>query len=98
MKTYMSVCFILLCFSIQAQVVTITPGKIAPAIKLKNVDDKMVSFDDLPSAKGFIVVFTCNTCPYSKRYEQRVIDLNNKYAKLGFPVIAINPKDPAGSH
>jgi len=77
-----------------AQVTTITPGKPAPFIKLKNIDDKMVSFDDYPSANGFIIVFICNTCPYSKAYEQRIIDLDKKYSPLHFPVIAINPNDP----
>jgi peroxiredoxin len=39
-------------------------------------------------------VFTCNTCPVAKAYEQRVIELNSKYAASGYPVIAINPNDP----
>src|SRR5258706_13459566 len=97
MKKYTAICFTLFCFSLHAQVTTIIPGKPAPVIKLKNVDNKFVSFDDYQSAKGFIVVFTCNTCPYSRRYEQRIIDLNNKYAPLGFPVIAVNPNDPVSS-
>jgi peroxiredoxin len=97
MKKYLVIGLSFVCLSLQAQVTTITPGKTAPAIKLKNVDDKTVSFADYPSAKGFIVVFTCNTCPYSKRYEQRIIELNNKYAPLGYPVIAVNPNDPVSS-
>ncbi|MEP7320236.1 MAG: thioredoxin family protein [Panacibacter sp.] len=97
MKKYIAVCCSLFCVALHAQVTTITPGKFAPGINLKNVDDKVVSFDGYPSAKGFIVIFTCNTCPYSKRYEQRIINLNNKYAPLGFPVIAVNPNDPVSS-
>ncbi|MEP6949817.1 MAG: thioredoxin family protein [Ginsengibacter sp.] len=97
MKKYITICFTFFCFFTKAQVITIAPGKIAPDIKLLNIDDKLVSFNDYPSAKGFIVVFTCNTCPYSKAYEQRIIELNNKYAALGFPVIAINPNDPEAS-
>lgn len=77
-----------------AQVNTITPGQNAPAFKLKNVDGKEISFGSFTGAKGYIVVFTCNTCPYAKRYEQRIIELNDKYAPLGYPVIAINPNDP----
>ena len=46
------------------------------------------------SAKGFIVIFTCNTCPYSVAYEDRIIALNNKYEPKGYPVIAINPNNP----
>ena len=97
MKKYFTICFAVFCFFAKGQVTTITPGEIAPDIKLLNIDDKVVSFNGYPSAKGFIVVFTCNTCPYSKAYEQRIIELNNKYASLGFPVIAINPNDPEAS-
>jgi peroxiredoxin len=61
---------------------------------LKNVDGKMVSLADYKEAKGFIVVFDCNTCPVSKKYNQRIIDLNNMYASKGFPLISINPNSP----
>ena len=62
--------------------------------KLKNIDGKMVSLADFDQAKGFIVIFTCNHCPYAKAYEQRILELDKKYASKGFPVIAINPNDP----
>lgn len=62
--------------------------------KLKNVDGKMVSMSDFSQAKGFILVFTCNHCPFSKAYEERLVQLNGKYMSKGFPLIAINPNDP----
>lgn len=61
--------------------------------KLKNIDGKMVSLADYPNAKGFIVTFTCNHCPYAKAYEDRIVALDKKYATKGYPVIAINPND-----
>ncbi|UOQ71098.1 thioredoxin family protein [Hymenobacter cellulosilyticus] len=63
--------------------------------KLKNVDGKTVSLADNKTAKGYIVVFTCNTCPYAKAYESRIIELHQKYASKGYPVVAINPNDEA---
>ena len=69
-------------------------GDKAADFKLKNVDGKMVSMADYPSAKGFVVIFSCNHCPYVIAYEDRMIELHNKYAPKGFPVIAINPNDP----
>jgi peroxiredoxin len=72
-------------------------GDSATDFKLKNVDGKMVSLSDMKDAKGFIVIFDCNTCPYSKAYNERIIGLNNKYAALGYPVVAINPNDPSVS-
>ncbi len=61
---------------------------------LKNTDGKMVSLADYKNAKGAIVIFDCNTCPYSKIYNDRIVALNKKYASQGFPVIAINANDP----
>ncbi|MGH1518631.1 thioredoxin family protein [Chryseobacterium sp. JK1] len=69
-------------------------GDEASDFKLKNIDGKMVSLSDFKSAKGFIVIFTCNHCPYAKKYEDRIIELDKKYKSQGYPVIAINPNDP----
>ena len=69
-------------------------GDKAPDFKLKNVDGKFVSLSDYSDAKGFIVVFTCNSCPYAKAYQDRINDLDKEFKKKGVPVIAINPNDP----
>ena len=69
-------------------------GDVATDFKLKNIDNKMVSLSDYKDAKGYIIIFTCNHCPYAKAYENRIIGLNYKYASKGYPVIAINPNDP----
>jgi len=53
----------------------------------------MVSFQNFPEAKGFIVVFTCNNCPYSIAYEDRINALDAKFKSKGFPVIAKNYND-----
>ncbi len=68
-------------------------GDTAPDFKLKNIDGTKMSLADMAGNKGFIVVFTCNTCPYSVMYEDRIIELNAKYAPMGYPVVAINPND-----
>ncbi|HTH30769.1 MAG TPA: thioredoxin family protein [Lacibacter sp.] len=62
--------------------------------KLKNVDGKMVALSDYKSAKGVIVIFDCNTCPYSKAYNDRIQALNKNYSAKGFPLIAINANSP----
>ena len=69
-------------------------GDAATDFNLKNVDGKMISLSSFKNAKGFILIFDCNTCPYSKVYNERIQALNKKYASLGFPVIAINSNDP----
>ena len=69
-------------------------GDVATDFKLKNVDDTFVSLSDYKDAKGFIVIFTCNHCPYSVAYEDRIIALDKEYKEKGYPVIAINPNNP----
>jgi peroxiredoxin len=44
-------------------------GDKAADFKLPNIDGKYVSLSDYPDAKGFIVVFTCNGCPYARAYQ-----------------------------
>ncbi|WP_044403356.1 thioredoxin family protein [Lacinutrix sp. Hel_I_90] len=68
-------------------------GDVATDFKLQNIDGKMVSLSDFKAAKGFIITFTCNTCPYAVAYEDRVEALNKKYAPKGYPVIAIMPNN-----
>lgn len=69
-------------------------GDEATDFSLKGTDDKMYSLSQFADAKGYIVIFTCNHCPYAKAYEDRIIALDAKYKSLGYPVIAINPNDP----
>ncbi|MEP2509121.1 MAG: redoxin domain-containing protein, partial [Reichenbachiella sp.] len=68
-------------------------GDKASDFNLINVDGKKISMSNYESAKGFIIVFTCNTCPFSKMYEKRIDQLNQKYEPKGFPVLAINSND-----
>jgi peroxiredoxin len=63
---------------------------------LPNVDGKMVSLANYPSAKGFVIVFTCNNCPYATAYEDRLIKLQEKFG-VSYPVIAINSNDAVTS-
>lgn len=77
---------------IQAQGYAI--GDAASDFSLPAVDGTTVSLADYKDAKGVIVVFTCNTCPYAKAYEGRIMDLDKKFAARGFPVLAINPNNP----
>ncbi|PCJ65676.1 MAG: thioredoxin family protein [Bacteroidetes bacterium] len=68
-------------------------GDTVDDFSLMGVDDKMHSLNDYDDVKGYIVIFTCNHCPYSVAYEDRIIALQTKYGK-DYPVIAINPNDP----
>jgi glutathione peroxidase-family protein len=70
-------------------------GDYANDFRLRNVNDEFVSLADHKAAKGFVVVFTCNHCPFAKLYDDRLVALHHKYASKGYLVLAINPNDTA---
>jgi peroxiredoxin len=60
---------------------------------LKSTNGSMVSMADYPDAKGFIIVFTCNHCPFAKQYPQRLNELSTRYLSQHVPLIAISSTD-----
>ncbi len=78
---------------VNAQTAGYEVGDEAMDFNLPSVDGKQISLRGMEGAKGALVIFSCNTCPYVKAYEDRMIQLHQKYAPLGYPVIAINPND-----
>jgi peroxiredoxin len=83
----------------EVDVTGVKVGDKAPAFNLKNIDGKMYSFENIKDAngntpKGYVVTFTCNTCPYAVMYEDRLIELHNTLSAKGYPVVAIQPNDP----
>lgn len=72
-------------------------GEVATDFSLKDTNGKMVSLAGMKDAKGYVVTFTCNECPFAKMYEDRLIELHNKWAPQGYPVIAINSNGGAGA-
>ncbi|MBJ6368090.1 thioredoxin family protein [Snuella sedimenti] len=69
-------------------------GDVVDDFSLKNINGEKVSLADYKDAKGYIVIFTCNTCPYAVAYEDRINQLNEIYVGKGYPVIAIMPNNP----
>ena len=105
MKTYMIICLSatmlalggLLAINVIEEAPLISGyaiGDKATDFSLPGVDGKRVSLSDHREAKGFLVIFTCNDCPYAIAYQERIIALDKKYRPLGVPVIAIQPNSP----
>ena len=63
-------------------------------VAMKNVDGKELNLKSIVQPAGTLVVFTCNHCPFAKRWESRIIELGNAYAAQGIGVVAINANDP----
>lgn len=94
MISFFQILFLLSLLRIGSPTTTYQIGDEVADFTLRNVDGKFVSLSNFPSAKGFILVFTSNRCPVAKAYEDRLIDLHDKYAVQGYPLILINPNDP----
>lgn len=77
-------------------------GDYATDFNLRNVGGEYVSLGDYKDAKGFIVIFTTNHCPYAIAWQDRIIALDKMYKAKGYPVVAINPNSaeayPADSY
>lgn len=96
MTKMISLSLLLTCFMICAgfaPIKTYNIGDVVDDFSLKNVNNTKVSMNSYPDAKGFIIVFTCNHCPFAKKYEDRLKGFQKKYGKKGFQLIAISSND-----
>lgn len=71
-----------------------TVGDKVEDFNLKSIDGNMYSLSSMKDVKGYVVVFTCNHCPYAVMYEDRMNELNTFAKENGFGLVAINPNDP----
>ncbi len=68
-------------------------GKEVNDFSLRKTNGQFVALHDYADAKGFIIVFTCNHCPFAKLYTKRLNGLHGQFAEKGVPVLAINAMD-----
>ncbi len=93
LKSLLAILFV--CSSMQAESLNLGSSIPQATVKMKNIDGKSLSIDDIKGTKGTLVIFSCNHCPYVKAWQSRFVALGNSYQKKGIGVIAINPNDPA---
>ena len=63
--------------------------------RMQNVDGKSLTLAQAKGEKGTLVVFTCNGCPWVKRWEGRMVELGNRFVKDGVGVVFVNSNDPS---
>lgn len=68
-------------------------GTTAPAFSLPNVDGKIVSLADFASAKGLVVIFMCNHCPFVKHLRTALAQFGRECQALGVAVVGISSND-----
>lgn len=64
-------------------------GDVVEGFDLADMYGNTVSLPFSNDVEGYIVIFSCNHCPFVVANEDRMIDLHNNYGSQ-FPVIAIN--------
>ena len=58
--------------------------------KLKDISGNTTTLADVKGNKGTLVIFSCNTCPWVIRWEDRYVSIADKYTPKGIGVIAVN--------
>lgn len=64
-------------------------------VKMQSTAGSLISINDIKGAKGTLVIFTCNKCPFVDAWQETMKGLGNEYMNKGFGVIFINSNDPS---
>ncbi len=70
-------------------------GTNAPPFRLPDTHGKLISRDDFQEAKGLLVIFMCNHCPYVIHLRQALAAFALEYQPKGLAVVGINSNDAA---
>jgi len=62
-------------------------------LKMKDVSGKDVSMKDALKEKGVLVMFSCNTCPYVVKNQERTISISEYALKMNVGVIVLNSNE-----
>ena len=68
-------------------------GKKAEDFKLKSINNKLVSLNDIKGDKATLIMFICNHCPYVKAIIKDLAEDCNELKKDGINSVAIMSND-----
>ena len=68
-------------------------GKKAEDFKLKSINNKLVSLNDIKGDKATLIMFICNHCPYVKAVISEIVETSNELKKNEISTIAIMSND-----
>jgi thiol-disulfide isomerase/thioredoxin len=69
-------------------------GDAAPGFSLPGVDGKTYNLESFDDYKVLVFIFTANHCPTAQAYEDKIIDLYDKFHAQGVGFVLISPNDP----
>jgi peroxiredoxin len=59
-------------------------------LELNDIEGNKVTLSDIKGENGTLIIFSCNTCPWVIKWEDRYLDIANKYIEKGIGMVAIN--------
>ncbi|WP_129774889.1 thioredoxin family protein [Peristeroidobacter soli] len=68
-------------------------GTAAPDFRLPSFDGKVTALADFQDARGLVVAFICNHCPFVKHIRNEFGRFAREYQSRGIAVVAINSND-----
>ena len=68
-------------------------GKKAKEFKLKSIDNKIISLNDIKGEKGTLIMFICNHCPYVKAIIKDLVQDCKHLKEFGINSVAICSND-----
>ncbi|MEJ7675339.1 MAG: thioredoxin family protein [Chitinophagaceae bacterium] len=74
-------------------------GSILPKgdLKMKDTQNEEISMNDAKRKNGLLVMFTCNTCPYVIKNQQRTNAISKYALENNIGIILLNPNEGARS-
>ncbi len=69
---------------------TLSIGERAPDFQLPATDNKIYSLDDFSDARGIVVFFTCNHCPFVVNSDEHTRAIVEKFQPEGVAFVGIN--------
>jgi thioredoxin-related protein len=62
-------------------------------VKLKDVSGKEVTMQEAKKENGLLVMFSCNTCPYVIKYQERTKEICAYALKMNYGVVVLNSNE-----
>ncbi len=75
------------CFCFELQI-----GSSMPSLdhSLNEINGNKITLNEIKGKNGTLIIFSCNTCPWVIKWENRYVEIANTYLKKGIGMIAIN--------
>jgi glutathione peroxidase-family protein len=86
---------VLSAFTMKDEIKELEIGAKAPLtdVKMKDISGKSVSLQDVAGDNGLLVIFSCNTCPWVLKWEDRYPGIATYAKENGIGTVAINSNE-----